>query len=79
MERKVWKMLENGAIQKVVPMQGQKKVLVEKKDRGNPPVINLKNVNIFIPYEDFKMEGLHCLKFLLKQDDLLCKTALKEA
>ena len=25
------------------------------------------------------MEGLHCLKFLPVQDDLLCKTDLKEA
>ena len=42
-------------------------------------MINLKNLNKFIPYEHFKMEGLHCLKFLLEQDDLLCKIDLKEA
>ena len=42
-------------------------------------MINLKNLNKFIPYEHFKMEGLHCLKFLLEQDNLLCKIDLKEA
>ena len=75
-------MLEKGAIQKVVPTQGQflsNLFLVEKKDGGNRPVINLKNLNKFIPYEHFKMEGLHCLKFLLEQDDLSCKMDLKEA
>ena len=42
-------------------------------------MINLNNVNKFIPYKHFKMEGLHCLKFLVEQDDLLCKKNLKEA
>ena len=41
-------------------------------------MINLNNLNKFIPYECFKMEGLHFLKFLLEQDDLLCKIDLKE-
>ena len=62
------------AIQKVVPTQGQflsNLFLVEKKDGGKHPVINLKNLNKFIPYEHFKMEGLHCLKLLLEQDDWL--------
>ena len=38
---------------------------------------NFKNLNKFIPYEHFKMEGLHCLRFLLEQDDLPCKIDLK--
>ena len=29
--------------------------LVEKKDGGNRPVINLKDLNSFIPYEHFKI------------------------
>ena len=30
--------------------------LVEKKDDGNRPVINLKHLNQFIPYQHFKMD-----------------------
>ena len=43
--------------------------LVGKKDGGNRPVINLRNQNKFVPYEHFKMEGLHCPKFLLQKWD----------
>ena len=81
-EQEVLKMLEKGVIQKVVLTQGQllsNLFLVEKKDRGNRPAINLKNLNKFILYEHFKMEGLHCLKMYLEQDDLLRKIDLKEA
>ena len=81
-EQEVLEMLEKGVIQKVVPTQGQflsNLFLVEKKDGGNRPLINLKNLNKFIPYEHFKMEGLHCPKFLLEQDDLPYKIDLKEA
>ena len=81
-EQEVLEMLEKGTIKKVVPKQGQflsNLFLVEKKDGGNHPVINFKNLNKFIPYEHFKMAGLHCLKFLLKQDDFLSKIDLKEA
>ena len=80
-QHEVLEMLEKGAIQKVIPTQGKflsNLFLIEKKDRGNRPVKNLKNVNKFIPYEHFKMEGLHCMKFLLEQDDLLGKTDLRE-
>ena len=81
-EQKVLEMLEKGAIQKVVPTKGQflsNLLLVEKKDGGNRAVINFKNLNEFIPYKHFKMEGLHCVKFFLEQDELLCKIDLKEA
>ena len=33
--------------------------LVSKKDGGNRPVIDPKNLNSSIPYQHFKMEGLH--------------------
>ena len=35
--------------------------LARKKDGNQRPVINLKQLNQFIPYQHFK-EGLHCLK-----------------
>ena len=81
-EQEVLEILQKGAIQKVVPTQGQflsHLFLVEKKDGGNRPVINLKNLSKFIPYEHFKMEGLHCLKFFLEQNNLLSKIDLKGA
>ena len=74
-------MLEDRTIQKVVPTQGQvlnNLFLAENKNGGNSPVNTLKNLKKFIPYEHFKIEGLHCLKFLPEQNDLLCKIDLKE-
>ena len=81
-KREMLKMLEKDSIQKVVPKQGRflsNIFLVVKKDGGNFTVINLKNLYKFIPYENFKMEVLCCLKFLLQQDDFVCKIDLNEA
>ena len=40
---------------------------------------NLKELNTFIPYKHFKMEGLHLLKEILARGDYLCKLDLKDA
>ena len=76
-------MLDKGAIKKVehqFPDQFLSNILlVKKKDGGNRPCINLKALNKFIPYKHFKMEGLHCLKYLLEENDFLCKIDLKDA
>ena len=53
--------------------------LVKKKDGGNRPVINLKHLNQFIPYQHFQMEGFHCLRNILKKGDYMCKLDLKDA
>jgi hypothetical protein len=53
--------------------------LVPKKDGGQTPVINLKNLNVFLRYEYFKMEGIHLLKDLLLKDDWLVKIDLTDA
>ena len=45
----------------------------------NRPVINLKNLNKFVPYQHFKIEGLYCLKRLLQNGDYMCKIDLKDA
>ena len=45
----------------------------------NRPVINLKDLNRFISYKHFKMEGLHCLKYVLQKRDYICKVDLKDA
>ena len=53
--------------------------LVPKKDGGQRPVINLKNLNSFVEVPHFKMEGIHTLKGLLKKGDWLVKINLKDA
>ena len=53
--------------------------LVEKKDGGNWPVINLKHLNQFIPCQHVKMKGLHCLRNNLKKADYMCRLGLKDA
>ena len=53
--------------------------LVPKKDGGQRPVINLKSLNKYFPYQHFKMEGFHCLRFMLKEGDYMCKIDLKDA
>jgi hypothetical protein len=53
--------------------------IVPKKDGGNRPVINLKQLNQFLVYEHFKMEGIHMLRDILKPDDYLVKIDLKDA
>ena len=42
---------------------------ISKKGGGNRPVINLKDLNWFIPYRHFKMEGLKYLKYVLRKRD----------
>ena len=54
-------------------------VFSRKKGSDNRPAINIKNLNIFIPYLHFKMEGLHSLKEMLKEKDNMCKIDLKDA
>ena len=53
--------------------------LVEKKDGGQRPVINLKGLNQFVRVEHFKMEGLHLLPDFLQSVDWMVKMDLKDA
>ena len=80
--KKVKSMLKKGSIRKTSIKKGQflsNLFLVGKKDGDNRPVINLKNLNAFIPYLHFKMEGLHLLKDMLKEKDCMCKIDLEDA
>ena len=54
-------------------------VLVNKKDGGHRPVINLKFLNSFIPYQHFKTKGMHLIEDLLQEHDFLIKIDLKDA
>ena len=66
--QEVNEMLEKGAIRETIHCKAQfvsHLFLVSKKDGGEQPVINLKDLNTFIPYKHFKVEGLHILKEIL--------------
>ena len=41
-------------------------IFLLRKNGRNRPMIDLKKFNTFIPYENFKMEEVHCLKFCLE-------------
>ena len=52
--------------------------LVTKKGWGKRPVINLKHLNNFIPYQHFKMEGLNLLQNMFQKGNYMCKVDLKD-
>ena len=54
-------------------------VLVPKRDGKSRSVINLKDLNTFLQYNHFKMEGIHLLRDLLQPHDWLGKIDLKDA
>ena len=55
-------------------------ILSRKKGRGGQrPVINLRNLNKYVQYHHFKMEGIHMLKDMVNPKDCLAKIDLKDA
>ncbi len=50
-----------------------------KKDGGIRPILNVHPLNAFVPYEHFKMEGLHMLPGLIQKGDFMAKLDLKDA
>ena len=73
-------MLKKGAIRKVQPSKGEfasNLILVKQKDVGQRPVINLKQLNAYIQYCHFKMEGLQNLECMLQKGDYMSKLDLK--
>lgn len=54
--------------------------IVPQKTRGKfRPFFNLKNLNLFVSYEHFKMEGINNLKYLIRINDYLVKLDLQDA
>ena len=53
--------------------------LVQKKDGGQRPVINLKRLNQYVEYQHFKLEGIQALKSLVKKGDFMVKLDLSDA
>ena len=75
----LWK---KGALSVAKPVSDQfvsNLFLVRKRDGSSRPVINLKDLNAFLPYDHFKMEGIHLLRDLLQSQDWLGKIDLKDA
>ena len=72
-------MLEKLSISKVCYLKREfygSLFLISKKDGGNQAVINLNDLNQFIPYKHFKMEGLQ--KYVFQKRDYMCKRDLKD-
>ena len=81
-DTEVQEMILKGAIMEVAPTPGQYVstiFLVNKKDGGMRPVINLKHLNHLVRYEHFQMEGLGSLLNSLVVKDYLTKLYLKDA
>ena len=75
-------MLEKGSISKVCHSKVEflsSLFLISNENDWNRPVINLKDLDRFISYKHFKMEGLHYLKYVLQKRDYMCKIDLKDA
>ena len=75
-------MLEKGAIRLAVPKKDQilsNLFLRPKASGGDRPILNLKQLNQFVPYKHIKMEGLKNLKSMIQKGDLFCKIDLKDA
>ena len=53
--------------------------MVPKKDFGHRPLINLRNLNHYIPYSCSRIEGLLLLKDTLQNEDCMCKIDHKDA
>ena len=82
-DQEIMEMLDKETIRKVeyyIPGEFLSNILlVKKQDGGTRPSINLKTINKLIPYKHFKIEGLHCWKYLLEENNFLCKIDLKDA
>jgi hypothetical protein len=75
-------LLNKGALNRAEPVSGQflsNIFLVPKRDGKSRPVINLRDLNAFLQYDHFKMEGTHLLRDLLQPQDWLGKIDLNDA
>ena len=82
MQREIEPLLAKGAIIPITQPPAEQDfistvLLVPKKDGGARPVINLRALNCFISSQDFKMEGVHLLKELIKSGNWVTRVDLK--
>ena len=81
-QQEIQKLLDKGAIQVTQETPGQvlsSLFLREKKDGSQRPILNLRNLNQYVPYIHFKMESLKEVKNLLRRNDFMVKIDLKDA
>lgn len=83
-DEEVKEMIQKGAVHAVPnshPRDGfvNSLFLVPKKGGGQRPVINFKGLNQFLKYQHFKVEGIHMLRDLVKENDHLVEIDLKDA
>ena len=82
LQEEIQHLLQKQAVQEAPPNSRgffSNMFMVPKKDGGQRPVINLKQLNKFVKSEHFKMEGLHTVKVLIQQNDWMAKVDLKDA
>ena len=56
----------------------QRSISCSKKEGTYPPVIELSSLKRFVPHVHFQIEGLHCLKTLLRKGDHMTSIDLKD-
>ena len=82
MDAEIVKMVEKGAVVQTEETRDQFEshlFLTPKKDGSLRPVFNLKNLNKFVRYEHFKMEGIPAVVDMLQPGDWMIKIDLKDA
>ncbi|KAI9560527.1 reverse transcriptase [Daphnia sinensis] len=78
--KEVGALLQKGAAVKACKIGFVSSMFIIKKASGGfRPIINLKNLNCFLVYRHFKMEGLPTLKHLIKERDWMVKIDLRDA
>ena len=78
----VQKLLEKGAVERVSDFPGQflsHIFLRDKKDGSKRPVFNLRQLNQWIEYSHFKMEGMIAVTETIMQGDWMIKIDLRDA
>ena len=79
---KILDLLLKGALTKATPDSDQflsNLFLVPKWDGDSRLVINIKDINTYLQYNHFKMEGIHLMCDLMRPNDWLSKIDLKDA
>ena len=80
-DAEVQELLKKGAMQEVKPSDYafySRLFLVPRKQCTYWPVMEFSSFNSFVSHVHFQMEGLHCLKTLLRKGDYMTSIDLKD-